>query len=217
MNVIIFGPPGSGKGTYASRLRSTLGINVIATGDLLRAIIKKEFLLAEKVKEYVDSGLLVPDDIVIEVLKQHLANLPQERGLIFDGYPRNVKQAKALEKIVRIDAIIQLLVPDWILIERLSNRRICKKCGEVYNIRYLKPKIDMLCNKCGEQLYQRSDDTPKVIKDRIKIYESQTQPLLKHYREKGLAFIKSEIKKLEIPPELVIEKILSSLKKLKLI
>ena len=217
MNVIIFGPPGSGKGTYASRLHTMLGVNVIATGDILREIMKADFLLAKKVKGYVNRGLLVPDDIVIEVLKRHLAKLPREQGLIFDGYPRNINQAKALKKIVKIDAIIQLVVPDWILIERLSNRRICKKCGEVYNIRYLKPKIDMLCDKCGEQLYQRSDDTPKVIKDRIKIYESQTQPLLKYYKEKGFSFIKSEINKLEIPPEVVLEKILIDLKKLKLV
>jgi len=171
VNAIIFGAPGSGKGTYASRLQSKLGVDVIAMGDIFREIMKEDSQLGRKVKGYVEKGLLVPDDVVIEVLKQRLAKIPEGKGFILDGYPRTVEQAKALEKIAEIDVVILLQVPDWIIIERLSTRRICRNCGAVYNIRFLKPKVDMVCDKCGGPLYQRPDDTPDVIKKRIKVYE----------------------------------------------
>ncbi len=216
VNAIIFGPPGSGKGTYATRLQTNLGINTIATGDILRETIKQNTPLAKKVKQYVEKGLLVPDNIVTQVLKQHLTKTNNKKGFILDGYPRTLKQAKALEKITKIDAVIQLTVPDWIIIERLSTRRICKNCGQVYNIRYLKPKKDMTCDKCGGPLYQRTDDTPEVIKKRIKVYEHQTQPLLQYYKEKNIPFIEFKCEKLETPPEVAVEEILKGLKKLKL-
>ncbi len=215
MNLLIFGAPGSGKGTYASRLQSKLGVDVIATGDVFREIIKENTELGKKVKGYVEKGLLVPDEVTIEVLKQRLTRTTSSKGFILDGYPRTIEQAKALEKVVKIDAIIQLIVPDWIIIERLSTRRICKNCGEVYNIRYLKPKEDMICDKCGGPLYQRSDDTPKVVKNRIEVYERQTQPVLEYYKEKKLPFIKSKCEKLDIPPEVAVEEILKGLKKLR--
>ncbi|MGQ9530599.1 MAG: adenylate kinase family protein [Candidatus Bathycorpusculaceae bacterium] len=216
VNAIIFGAPGSGKGTYASRLQSILGVDVIATGDVFREIMKEDTPLARKVKGYVEEGLLVPDDVVVEVLKQRMAKIPSGKGFILDGYPRTIEQAKALEKIARIDVIIQLIVPAWIIIERLSTRRICKKCGEVYNIRYLKPKVDMICDKCGGQLYQRPDDTPEVIKKRIEVYEMQTQPILEYYREKGVPFVKFKTESLEMPPEVAVEEIVKGLKNLKL-
>lgn len=217
VRAIIFGAPGSGKGTYASRLQSRLGADVIATGDVFRDIMKEDTPLARKVKEYVEKGLLVPNDVVIEVLKQRMAKIPKGRGFILDGYPRTIEQAKALEKIARIDVIIQLIVPDWIIIERLSTRRICKNCGEVYNIKFLKPKVDMICDKCGGQLYQRSDDKPEVIKKRIEVYEQQTQPILEYYRQKGVSFVEFKTESLEMPPEVAVEEILKSLKKLKLV
>jgi adenylate kinase len=217
VNAVIFGAPGSGKGTYASRLQSKLGIDIIAMGDIFREIMKEDSPLGKKVKGYVEKGLLVPDDVVIEVLKQRLAKTRPEKGFILDGYPRTIDQAKALENITKIDAIIQLIVPDWIIIERLSTRRICRNCGEVYNIRYLKPKRDMICDKCGGPLYQRSDDTPEVIKKRIEVYERQTQPLLQYYKEKGVPLIEFKCEKLDVPPEVGVEEILKGLKKLKLI
>jgi len=211
VNAIIFGAPGSGKGTYASRLQSKVGVNVIAMGDIFREIMKENTSLGRKVKGYVEKGLLVPDDVVVEVLKHRLAKIGD--GFILDGYPRNLEQAKALENIAKIDVIIQLIVPDWIIIERLSTRRICKNCGEVYNIRYLKPKRDMICDKCGGHLYQRPDDTPEVIKKRIEVYEQQTQPLLQYYKEKGVPFIRFKTESLETPPEAAVEEILKGLKK----
>jgi len=217
MNMIIFGAPGSGKGTYASRLQSRLGVEVIAMGDIFREILKENTPLGKKVKGFVEKGLLVPDKVVIEVLKQRLTKVQQGKGFILDGYPRTVEQAKALERIARIDVIVKLTVPEWIIVERLSTRRICKNCGEVYNIRYLKPKVDMICDKCGGPLYQRADDTAEVIKDRIKVYERQTQPLLKHFEEEKVPSVEFKCDKLEIPPEIGVEEILKGLKKLNLV
>ncbi len=213
MNAIIFGAPGSGKGTYASRLQSKLGVEVIAMGDIFREILKEKTPLGRKVKCYVEKGLLVPDDIVIKVLKQRLAKVTKEKGFILDGYPRTIEQAEALENIVKIDVILLQMVPDWIIIERLSSRRICRNCGEVYNIRYLKPKVDGVCDKCGGPLYQRSDDTPDVIQRRIQVYQEQTSPILQHYKEEKVPFIVSSITALETPPGTVVEEIIKELKK----
>ena len=217
VNAIIFGAPGSGKGTYASRLQSKLGVNVIAMGDIFREIMKEDTDLGREVRGYVEKGLLGPDSLTIQVLKQHIAKIKNKKGFLFDGYPRTIEQAKALETIAKIDVIIQLVVPDWIIIERLSTRRICKNCGEVYNIRYLKPKKDMICDKCGGPLYQRPDDTPEVIKKRIEVYEQQTQPILQYYKVKSVPFAEVKCEKLETPPEVIVEEILKGLKKLGLI
>jgi adenylate kinase len=216
VNAIIFGAPGSGKGTYASRLQTALGVDVIATGDILRELMKEDSQLGKKVKGYVEKGLLVPDDIVLEVLKQRLAKIPEGKGFILDGYPRTVEQARALEKIAKVDVIILLKVPDWIIIERLSTRRICKNCGAVYNIRFLKPKVDMVCDKCGGPLYQRSDDNPEVIKKRIEVYEEQTRPILQLFRERTVPFVVATCNALDTPPETIVEIILRELRKLKL-
>jgi adenylate kinase len=216
VNAIVFGAPGSGKGTYASRLQAKLGVNVIAMGDIFREIMKEDTPLGRKVKSYVEKGLLVPDEIVIDVLKKRLTEVPKEKGFILDGYPRTLEQAKALEKIAKIDVILLQMVPDWIIIERLSSRRICRNCGTVYNIRFLKPKVDDVCDKCGGALYQRSDDNPEVIKKRIQVYQEQTSPLLQHYKEKKVPFVISSITALETQPETVLEEMIKELKKLNL-
>ncbi|HVP16390.1 MAG TPA: nucleoside monophosphate kinase [candidate division Zixibacteria bacterium] len=213
---IIFGPPGSGKGTYASRLQAKLGVDVIATGDLLREIMKEDTPLGRKVKGFVEKGLLGPSEVVTEVLKQRLAKSKGKKGFILDGYPRTIEQAKALGKLTKIDAIILLTVPEKIIIERLSSRRICKNCGEVYNIRFLKPKVEGVCDKCGGQLYQRSDDKPEVIKDRIAVYEKQTEPVLKYYKNKKTPFVEFKCDSLDMPPESAVEEILKQLKNSKL-
>jgi adenylate kinase len=216
VNAIIFGAPGSGKGTYASRLQTKLGVDVIAMGDIFREIMKEDTELGKKVKGYVEKGLLVPDDIVIEVLKHRLAKIPKGKGFILDGYPRTLEQAETLEEIAKIDVIILLMVPDWLIIERLSSRRICKNCGAVYNIRFLKPKVDMVCDKCGGPLYQRSDDTPEVIKKRIQVYEAQTRPILKLFKERKVPFVVANCNALDTPPDAVVEAILKELSKLKM-
>lgn len=214
MNAIIFGAPGSGKGTYASRLQSRLGVDVIAMGDIFRVILKEETELGRKVKGYVEKGLLVPDAIVIEVLKNRLAKIPEGKGFILDGYPRTLEQAETLEEIAKIDIIILLMVPDWIIIERLSSRRICRNCGAVYNIRFLKPKVENVCDKCGGPLYQRSDDTPEVIKKRIQVYEKQTRPILQLFKERKVPFVVANCDALDTLPETVVEIILKELRKL---
>jgi len=213
VNAIIFGAPGSGKGTYASRLQAKLGVDVIAMGDIFRETMKEENEFGKKVKGYVEKGLLVPDDIVVNVLKQRLAKPRRGRGFILDGYPRTLEQAEVLKKITKIDVIILLMVPDWIIIERLSTRRICKNCGTVYNTRFLKPKVDMICDKCGGPLYQRPDDNPEVIKKRIEVYNEQTRPILQFFREKTVSFVVASADALETPPETVVEKIIEDLKR----
>jgi adenylate kinase len=216
VNAIIFGAPGSGKGTYALRLQTKLGVDVIAMGDIFREIMKEDTKLGKKVKGYVEKGLLVPDAIVIEVLKHRLAKIPKGKGFILDGYPRTLEQAETLEEIAKIDVIILLMVPDWLIIERLSSRRICKNCGAVYNIRFLKPKVGMVCDKCGGPLYQRSDDTPEVIKKRIQVYEAQTRPILKLFKERKVPFVVATCNALDTPPDAVVETILKELSKLKM-
>jgi adenylate kinase len=216
MKLIIFGPPGSGKGTYASRLQGRLGVDVIAMGDIFRETIKEGSALGMKVKGFVEKGLLVPDNVVVEVLRQRLAKSSNKNGFILDGFPRTIEQAKELENIMKVDGVVQLTVPDRIIVERLSTRRICKTCGEVYNILYLKPKTEGVCDKCGGPLYQRQDDTEKVIKDRIGVYERQTRPILRYYKEKKVPFVEFKCEKLDVPPEVAVEEILKGLKKLNL-
>jgi adenylate kinase len=216
MKAVIFGPPGSGKGTYASRLHTKLGVDVIAMGDIFREIMKQDSPLGTRVRGFVEKGSLVPDDVVIEVLEQRLAKVTGVKGFILDGFPRTIEQAEALDKIVKIDVVIVLIVPDWIIVERLSTRRICRKCGEVYNVRYLKPKVEGVCDKCGGELYQRSDDTAKVIKDRITVYERQTKPILQHYDENRIPLVEFKCEKLETLPEVAVESILKGLEKLNL-
>jgi adenylate kinase len=216
MNAVIFGAPGSGKGTYSSRLQARLGVDVIAMGDIFREMLKEDTELGRKIKGYVERGSLVPDDIVNEVLRQVLAKFPKDRGVILDGYPRTVQQADTLSSIVKIDVVILLMVPDWIIIERLSSRRICRSCGTVYNIRFLKPKVEGVCDKCGGELYQRADDTAEVIKNRLHVYQEMTQPLLQKFREKGTPFVVANCDKLDMPPETVVDQIVKDLQKLKL-
>jgi len=212
----MLGAPGAGKGTYASRLKEKLGVETIATGDIFRELIKEHSELGKKVKSYVEKGLLVPDEVVIEVLKQRLSKIQKGKGFILDGFPRTMEQAKMLDTITKIDVILMLDVPDWIIIERLSTRRICKNCGTVYNIRYLKPKVEGVCDKCDGPLYQRSDDNEEVIKKRLQVYKEQTKPLIEFFKEKNIPFVISGTTALDQPPEPIVEKMLAELKKLKL-
>lgn len=196
MNVVFLGPPGAGKGTYASRLQERFGLLHISTGDLVREEIKNKTEIGKKIKPLYDEGKLVPDEVVFDLLKKRLSRGDCKNGFILDGFPRNLNQAKELEKITNIDIVINIVVPKNLVIEKLSGRRICSKCGAIYNIHEirigdkvlptLKPKVDGICDKCGGKLYQREDDKPEVIEKRLKEYKKQTEPLIDYYKKKGL-------------------------------
>lgn len=212
MRFIIFGPPGAGKGTYASRLGRGLKIAVISTGDIFRDEVKRNTDLGRKVAEFLNRGELVPDKTVTDVLAKRIRKPNSKHGFILDGYPRTIEQAKALDTIAKIDAVILLIVPEWIIVERLSNRRVCKKCGAIYNLKYLKPKRLGICDNCGGELFQREDDKPEVIRERLRVYEAQTQPLIEYYKDK-LHILNIECRSADIPPEVIVEKILQELRK----
>lgn len=216
LNAIIFGAPGAGKGTYSTRMQNQLGVDVIAMGDIFRESVKQNTELGKKVKSYVEKGALVPDAVVVEVLKDRLSKVPKGKGFLLDGFPRTVDQADTLEKIAKIDVILQLDVPDKIIIERLTSRRLCKNCGAVYNIRFLKPKKEGICDKCSGPLYQRADDNEEVIKNRLQVYKTQTEPLIAYYKKKKMPFIVNVTKTIDQPPEPMVEHMMAELKKLKL-
>jgi adenylate kinase len=206
--MILLGPPGAGKGTYASRLTPILGLPHISTGDIVRDEIKAQTELGNTIREYSDKGELVPDEIIIKLLAKRLRKPDCERGFILDGFPRTIKQAEALDKISKIDLVINLNVPDDIIIKRLSNRLTCKKCGTIYNKLTLKPKRDNICDECGGQLYQREDDKPEVIQERLNVYRKRTEPLIECYKKKNL--LKNvHCNDLMTPPEVIVEKIKS--------
>jgi len=207
MKIVMLGPPGAGKGTYASRLTVKLGVPHISTGDMVRDEIKKQTELGRRIKEYSDRGALVPDEIIIKLLAERLKKPDCDGGFILDGFPRTIRQAEALEKIAKIDLVINLNVPDEIIITRLSNRLICRECGAIYNLLTLKPKRDRICDKCGGPLYQREDDRPEVIKERLDVYRRQTEPLIEYYERKGLLRNVS-CNDLMTPPEVMIERII---------
>jgi adenylate kinase len=217
MNALIFGAPGSGKGTYASRLKAKLGVDVIAMGDIFRGIMKEDTLLAQTVTSFVQAGLLVPDEIALAILKDNLRKIPKDHGFILDGYPRTLAQANELEQIAKIDVVLQLCVPDWVIIERLSARRVCRNCASVYNLRFLKSKIDNVCDKCGGALYQRPDDNEEVIQIRLDHYERETCPIVRYYEGKKVPFIVHKSENLEVPPDEVVDEFLTALRQLKLI
>lgn len=184
MNIIFLGPPGAGKGTQAQRVCDELKIPQISTGDILRRAIKEETPVGLKAKAYVESGKLVPDEILVEIIKDRLAQDDCKPGYILDGFPRTVPQAEALEKIAKIDVVVEIALADEALVKRLSGRRVCLNCGATYHVSTLGGKTT--CDKCGEELIQRKDDNPETVQNRLNVYHSQTAPLISFYQERGL-------------------------------
>jgi len=213
MNILIFGPPGSGKGTYGSRIAPALGILFLETGKALREIAGQKTALGEKIAGYQKKGELVPDDIVIDVIKYRLDQPDCKKGFILDGFPRTVAQAKALDKTTKIDVLINLVVPEWLILARLTTRRTCNKCGTIYNLRSMKPKKDGICDKCGGELVQRSDETEEAIKYRLKVYEKETAPVLNYYKNR-IKILNNECNDIDADPDEVARNILVRLKEL---
>jgi adenylate kinase len=186
MNIVVLGPPGVGKGTYSEMLSKKYNIPNISVGDLFRNAIKNQTDLGKKIKDYVSSGNLVPDQIVIDLVKNRLKEDDCKRGFLLDGYPRTVPQAEAMMKFKRIDVALNFTAPDAVIMERISGRRTCRKCGAIYHVKNMPPTIDGICDRCSGRLVQRSDEKPEVIKNRLNIYREKTKPVADYLRKKGL-------------------------------
>ena len=185
MNIVILGAPGVGKGTYAGLLSKKYNIPKISVGDLFRRAIKDETELGKKIKSYVSSGDLVPDEIVIELVKNRLEENDCKRGFLLDGYPRTVAQAEAMEKFKKIDVALNFVAPDEEIMSRIGGRRTCSKCGATYHIKNIPPEVEGICDRCGGKLVQRSDEKPEVIKNRLVVYREKTKPVVDYLRKKG--------------------------------
>ena len=210
MKKIFLGAPGAGKGTAASRIAPIKNIPHISTGDLFRNNLKNNTEVGLKAKEFMDKGELVPDEVVIEMVKERMTEPDCENGFILDGFPRTLKQAEMLKEILPIDAVINIDVPDEIVIQRLCSRITCKDCGKIFNLTSLPPKQEGICDSCEGELYQRDDDKEEVIQNRLSIYKEQTQPLIDFYKNLGLI---SEVKVTnpDQTPEELVEKVLNSI------
>jgi adenylate kinase len=191
LNLILFGPPGAGKGTQAERLQRDFQLPFISTGEMLRANVKGETELGKKAKRYMDAGDLVPDDLIVAMAAERLQEQDAQDGFILDGFPRTRDQADALQRQLssmgrRVTAALLIDVPDDEVIRRLSGRRVCAKAGHNYHVEFDPPKHENVCDQDGSRLIQRDDDQPDVIENRLNVYHEQTEPLVKHYDEQGL-------------------------------
>ena len=184
MNLIFLGPPGAGKGTQAVRVCEQLGIPQISTGDILRRAIKDETPTGLAAKSYIDKGQLVPDSVVIDIVRERLVQDDCKNGYLLDGFPRTVAQAEALEGFAKIDAVVDIDVSDEKLVARLSGRRVCLSCGGTYHVSQLNGS--MTCAKCGNELIQRADDKAETVLSRLTVYHAQTEPLIEFYTQRGL-------------------------------
>jgi adenylate kinase len=182
MNIIALGAPGVGKGTYTTMMAEAFHLPHISTGDMFRENIKNATPVGKKAKAFIDQGQLVPDEITIEMLKGRIQQPDCKKGFILDGFPRTIPQADALKTIAKIDVVLNFVAPAQVILDRLSGRRVCRKCGSIFHIRNIPPKKEGVCDSCGGELYQRDDDKEEVIKKRLVEYENKTAPLIKYYQ-----------------------------------
>ena len=191
MNLLLMGAPGAGKGTVSSHLIEVHGMKHISTGDILREAVANKTELGLKVKEFMDTGTLVPDSIILEIIKETLKKIDSSKGVIFDGFPRTINQAKEFDKMLKeinskIDLVIALDVADDVVIKRITGRRTCSKCKAIYNIYYKPSRVDGKCDECGGDLYTRNDDNLDSLKKRLSEYHINAEPLLSFYESKGI-------------------------------
>jgi len=186
MNLILLGAPGAGKGTQVEFLTKKLGIPAISTGNILRAAIKEGTPIGLKAQEYISAGKLVPDEVIIGIVKERLSQKDCENGFILDGVPRTIGQAEAIEKAgINITAAVLLDVPDEIIEQRMAGRRTCVNCGATYHVVTRPPKKENVCDECGSELTRRKDDDPETVRTRLKVYHEETEPLVDYYRDRG--------------------------------
>jgi adenylate kinase len=190
MYIVFLGPPGCGKGTYAKLLSEKYNFIHISTGDILRESVRKGDVIAERVKKFIDKGVLVPDEIILEIIENYLVNRSDE-NVVFDGFPRTVEQAIGLKKILekinkKTDMVLSFVIDKEQIVKRIIARRICPTCGRVYNLISIPPKNNEICDGCNIKLIQRSDDTRETILNRIDVYHSKTEPLVKYYQDKEI-------------------------------
>lgn len=187
MNLVLMGPPGAGKGTQGEILSERLGIDTISTGVMLRSAIKEGTEVGKLAEQYINDGKLVPDDVIVSIVKERLSKPDCAKGFILDGFPRTTAQAEALTASgVKIDKVLSLEVEDEKIVERLSSRRECSKCGAPYNVISNKPAVEGKCDKCNAELIQRADDNPETIQNRLNVYHDQTEPIKAYYEKAGL-------------------------------
>ena len=191
LNLMLFGPPGAGKGTQADRLRSDFRVPLVSTGDTLRGNVKEGTELGKEAKQYMDAGDLVPDELIVAMVSDRLQQEDALDGFILDGFPRTMEQARALDELLselgrRITAVILIDVPDEEVVRRISGRRVCVKAGHNYHVDFDPPKREGICDQDGSKLIQRDDDKPDVVRNRLSVYHEQTEPLVDHYDELGL-------------------------------
>lgn len=191
MNIILMGLPGAGKGTQASEIVKKFPIPHISTGDMFRKAIKDETDLGKEAKSYMDRGELVPDEVTVGIVKERISEDDAKKGFLLDGFPRTIEQAEALNNIMseldrNIDAVINIEVPEEELMNRLTGRRICEKCGTTYHLVFNPPKVDGVCDIDGGKLYQRKDDNPETVSNRLSVNVKQSKPILEYYDEKGV-------------------------------
>ena len=187
MKLILLGAPGAGKGTQAEILCKKLGIPSISTGNILRAAIKDGTPTGLKAKSFIDAGALVPDEVIIGIVDERLAQADCKNGYILDGVPRTIAQAEALEKAgISFDAVVSIEISEEEILRRMGGRRVCGACGASYNVEFVPPRVEGICDSCGGKLIQRKDDTPETVRERLKVYHTETEPLVDFYGSRGL-------------------------------
>ena len=206
MKIILLGAPGAGKGTQAEVICNRYNIPAISTGNIIREALKTGTEMGLKAKSYMESGSLVPDDVVIGIIKERIVKDDCKDGFILDGFPRTIPQAEALDKMgIIIDKVVDIEVPDEKIVNRMSGRRVCEKCGASYHLEYKKPKVDGVCDACSGALIQRKDDHPDTVKARLDVYHSETEPLKGYYEKQGKLKVVEGQEEIEDTTRLLIE------------